>query len=109
MQKPSAPPLVNESDVPTIYPNQTNYTNNIPVIYPIQNYYNQGYTTVNHKENQIYHDEIYAKNLHNQINNTITQPPIENRVIVIRKENDNTNNIAKVGCAAALLTFCCMQ
>lgn len=83
MQKPSAPPL----DVPTCYPK--NYNTNY------QQYVN------NNPDNL----QFYDVNFNN--NRNFIQQPQPTQIIVVQKKNDD--NLAKVGCAAAILTFCCMQ
>ena len=86
MKKPSAPPL------------PLHEYNNIPLVYPATS------TIVNE---QINNDEIYAKNLDYHLNKTHITNPVNQLVIIEKKET--SNDIAKIGCAAALLTFCCMQ
>jgi hypothetical protein len=91
MLDPSAPP----------------YNMNIPVAYP-SNQQKNNYNRLN--DTQI-DDETIAINLHHQLNqtqNNSTQLPQQQPQVIIIKKNDNSE-IMKVGCAAALLTFCCMQ
>lgn len=103
MQEPSAPPY------------------NVPVAYPM-NASNQGYTRMNdnqynnsqvensNSKNYTSQDEIIAQNLHYQLNNERnTRTDIPTQVIIINDKQKNDTDIAQIGCAAALLTFCCMQ
>ena len=112
MQEPSAPPY------------------NFPVAYPT-NAANQGYTRMSdnqynnsqdenpnfqstypnsYSENNTSQDEMIARNLNYQLNNDRnTRTDIPTQVIIINDKQKNDTDIAKIGCAAALLTFCCMQ
>ena len=95
MQEPSAPPL----------------PYNVPIAQP-SNPINNGYTIMHNEQyNNLNttNDEVLARNLHHQLNNNNIMPNSQPQVIVINDKQNTDADIIKVGCAAALFTFCCMQ
>ena len=92
MQKPSAPPL----EVLTVYPINSNYE------------YNKNYSNNYEYNNNNSNNYEYSNNFQNNQHNRNLMPFQNSQIVIIEKKNNN-DNLAKVGCAAALLTFCCMQ
>ena len=114
MQEPSAPPP--PYHVPVAYPtNATNqgYTRMNDNQYNNSQGENPNFQSTNQNsntENPTSQDEIIARNLDYQLNNDRnTRTDIPTQVIIINDKQKNDTDIAKIGCAAALLTFCCMQ